>query len=321
MGPIVVEVLDGRGAVRQRINVPSLPAAIGRAWDGAVVLDDPYVDPVHAHIVASDGWIAIKDAGSVNGIRSAAGAASPEIAVVSGETVRVGRTTLRLIDPTRPLAPALVDGRRTTSDIPWLTRPATDWAILIATTGLFVLSQFAESSDRRPGGSLISFVLGLYILIGAWAAMWAVVNRIVAQRFRFLAHVAVGSLALSILLVVAQAFAIVTSLYPGITALAFVDSMITCALIALPVSLHLALISTMPSVRRWRIACGVAGALVAVVLTSAYANRRKFSSTPSFTTTIEPLPASWIPAQTPEEFFSATRSVRTQVDALAAERP
>ena len=321
MGPVIVEVLDGRGAVRQRIDVPSLPAAIGRAWDSAVVLDDPYVDAVHAHLVASDRWIAIQDAGSVNGIRSANGAATPAISLASGDTIRVGRTTLRLIDPALPLSPALVDSRRATPNIAWLTSPAVIRGIIVVTIALFVLSQLADSADRRPASSLISFVLGLFLIIDIWAAGWAVVNRIVSQRFRFAAHVAIASLALSILLVVSQVFVIMTFLFPGASAIAPVQSAVTCAILALPISLHLAMISTMTSARRWRIAGGVAGVLFVFMLITGYVDRRKFSTAATFTSTIEPLPASWVPAQTSDEFFSATGSLRTKVDAIAAERP
>jgi hypothetical protein len=48
---------------------------------------------------------------------------------------------------------------------------------------------------------------------------------------------------------------------------------------------------------------------------------RKFSATSTVAARLGPLPASWIPAQAPDNFFTEVRRLRTRVDAMAAERP
>jgi FHA domain-containing protein len=308
MGTVVVEVLDGRGAVRDRVYLAELPATIGRAYDNAVVLDDPYVDPVHARIVAANGWVAVEDAGSVNGITA------------SGDTVRIGRTTLRLVDPTRPLAPALVDGARATPAARWLTRPAVAWGICGATFLLFLVSQLASATQRASGGSILGALLALGTGLGVWTAGWSVINRLVAHRFQFMAHLAVAALSAAAIRLFIAVTNVVAFLYPadGGAILIFLG---LSTILVLPIALHLGLISTMPRARRWRIAFAVSGGLWALISIAAVADRRKFSATMDFDSDIEPLPARWIPAESADAFFAATRKLQPAVDKLATERP
>jgi hypothetical protein len=321
MNPLIVEVLDGRGAVRHRVEVAAVPAAIGRAYDGAVVLDDPYVDPVHARIVASDGWVAIEDAGSVNGIRASRGAAGARFALQSGDTVRVGRTLLRFIDPSRPLAPALADPQRAATAASWSTRPVVAWSVLGATTLLIVITQLYSADNRPATSNILNLLLGWFLILAVWAGIWAVINRIIANRFRFLAHMAIGSLAAAIAIPFAQLETFAQFLYPASVISAILSPIAEFTTVGVPIALHLALVSTLSRTKRWAVAFAFGAALVALTITTGVIDRRKFSTTPAVSAKLEPLPASWIPTQPPDPFFTSVRRLRTQVDAMAAERP
>jgi pSer/pThr/pTyr-binding forkhead associated (FHA) protein len=321
MGQVIVEVLDGRGAVRHRVDVIALPATIGRAYDSAVVLDDPYVDPVHARIVASDGWVAIEDAGSTNGIRASRGEAAARVNVVSGDTVRVGRTVLRFVDPSRPLAPTLADAQRTTTGASWATQPVVAWSVLIATTVLIVVGELWAADNRPVTSTVLSLLLGWFLLLGVWAGIWAVINRIVVHRFRFLAHMAIGSLAGAIAILFGQTEAFVGFLFPASAMAAILGIVAEVTAIGVPIALHLALVSTLSRAKRWSIALAFGAAIGAMTVASQVIDHRKFSTTPTVAARLEPLPASWIPAQAPDTFFTEVRRLRTRVDAMAAERP
>jgi hypothetical protein len=322
MGQVIVEVLDGRGAVRHRVDVIALPATIGRAYDSTVVLDDPYVDPVHARIVASDGWLAVEDAGSLNGIRTSSGEAVARVNLASGDTVRVGRTVLRFVDPSRPLAPTLADLQRTTTTgASWATRPVVAWSVLVATTVLIVVAEL-ESADNRPVTStVLSLLLGWFLLLGVWAGIWAVINRIVVHRFRFLAHMAIGSLAGVITILFGQAEAFVQFLFPASVMITILGTLGEVTAIGVPIAQHLGLVSTLSRTKRWAIALAFGAAIGTMTVATQVIDHRKFSATPTVAARLEPLPASWIPAQAPDNFFTEAHRLRTRVDAMAAERP
>jgi len=322
MGQLIVEVLDGRGAVRHRVDVIALPATIGRAYDSAVVLDDPYVDPVHARIVASDGWLAIEDAGSTNGIRAGRGEAVARVDLASGDTVRVGRTVLRFVDASRPLAPTLADRQRaTTASASWATRPMVAWSVLIATMVLIVVGELFAADNRPVTSTVLSLLLGWILLVGVWAGIWAVINRIVVHRFRFLAHMAIGSLAGDIAIVFGQTEAFVQFLFPASVLATILGTAGEVTAIGVPIALHLALVSTLSRAKRWAIGLAFGAAIATMTIASQVIDHRKFSATPTVAARLEPLPASWIPAQAPDNFFTEVRRLRTRVDAMAAERP
>ena len=66
-----LEVLDARGHIAQRVRIDHLPTHIGRAYTNHIVVDDPYVCPLHASIFADEqGRLICRDRDSVNGLRN-----------------------------------------------------------------------------------------------------------------------------------------------------------------------------------------------------------------------------------------------------------
>ena len=64
-----VELLDRRGHVRTRHRIDSLPALIGRSYGCDVLVDDPWISPIHVRIYRDlDGSFKVEDAGSENGL-------------------------------------------------------------------------------------------------------------------------------------------------------------------------------------------------------------------------------------------------------------
>jgi len=104
---IVVEVLDRRGRVRDRVRLSRLPAFVGRAYTNDVVLEDRFVSPQHCAIRETEsGEMVVEDLDSLNGVKVLTGAPSGSLTVRSGDRFRVGETILRLVDGAHPVAPA-----------------------------------------------------------------------------------------------------------------------------------------------------------------------------------------------------------------------
>ncbi|HEY2921351.1 MAG TPA: FHA domain-containing protein, partial [Candidatus Binatia bacterium] len=72
MAPLgYVEVLDAKGNVTERVPVDSFPVQVGRAYSNQVVINDPYVCPVHLAIERDeDDRLIARDLDSVNGLCS-----------------------------------------------------------------------------------------------------------------------------------------------------------------------------------------------------------------------------------------------------------
>ncbi|MDR1768499.1 MAG: FHA domain-containing protein [Propionibacteriaceae bacterium] len=69
---------------------------IGRGAECQLVLDDDYVSTRHARIVAADGGYSVEDMGSTNGTFVNNSRVSQPTPVVAGDTLRIGRTLMKL---------------------------------------------------------------------------------------------------------------------------------------------------------------------------------------------------------------------------------
>ena len=103
-----LEVLDRKDNVRERVAVSSLPLTIGRAYTNHVILDDPYVSPVHVQLVRDEKGLWLEDIDSTNGLVIHPGDATTRRgAVTSGACFRLGNTLIRFRAPGHPVPPAL----------------------------------------------------------------------------------------------------------------------------------------------------------------------------------------------------------------------
>ena len=106
---LILEIRDAGGnATRHRLG--ALPLTLGRGLSNDIILDDPYLDALHARIaLGPDGRIEIDDLGTVNGLVAGGSRATGPVAVEAGSEVRAGRTILRFRDADEAMPPALAD--------------------------------------------------------------------------------------------------------------------------------------------------------------------------------------------------------------------
>lgn len=199
---IIVERLGRHGELleRQRQRIARGQSLhIGRGWDCAIHLDDPYVALHHATLeYSAEGELAVRDAGSLNGIVDvASGARAQRFAIDPSRELRMGHARLRLIDGRAGQAaerPLLLDGSR----IGW----AGALAWLAAALGLSVLLDWmGQVGEVRSSALLISALAGGVFLL-AWCFGWALITRLFSGEMRFLRHLrvaAIGALLASVL--------------------------------------------------------------------------------------------------------------------------
>ncbi len=315
---LIVELLDPQGEVRLRRVLGDGPLTIGRGLGNDIVLDDPYADVRHAHVVrGEDGAPVLEDLGSVNALSGPDGRRVSRIALGRDIEVRVGRTRLRFRDPDAPLPPALPDQPAGRLRVPvWLTQP---WGqIAICAVAVMLAAWDAWSDSYRGSGASAGFqaALGVGVLLFLWAGIWAVVGRVAVHRARFLAHVAIVSGIVIVLAVEGWVAGWVAFLFPDNPVSPPIGTVIGVALLAALLAGHLRLASRMAGRRRWVTGLAAGGAVMLLVWVATLPKRKEFSDVPSFDATLKAMPASVLPTHDLQSLRDVGVSLRRKVDAL-----
>jgi len=317
---LIVEVLGHHGEVRFRRVLGDGPLTIGRGFDNDVVLDDPYADVGHARVVrGEDGVPVLEDLGSVNALGGPDGSRVRRIALGTGTEVRIGRTPLRFRSSDAPLPPALRDQAAERRRVPaWLTRPWGQLGVFAIAAALMVWNAWSSSYGDSGASDAVAAALGLAILVVVWAGIWAAAGRVAVHRARFLAHVAVVSGILTVVVVFGWFSSWVTFFFPDnplSSPFAWAGGV---ALLAALVAGHLHLASRMARGRRWIAGLAVGGAIVVMGWLATLPKRREFSDVPTFAATLKAFPAAWVPARDLRSFRDVEVGLQHRVDALRA---
>lgn len=313
---IVVEVLGRRGEVVQRVRLDRMPATIGRAWSNDVVIGDPTVDAAHARIVADEsGALSIEDLGSVNGLHAGPGKARvPRVALNGVTTVRIGRTGLRLARADQPVPPAIPDlapsGRLAAlmASVPAMA------AVIAIAVGLQALETWLGSYDSKTTASIPGQAIGIVGAVAVWAGIWSFIGRIRAHQFYYLQHLVLAWLAIVTLDVLDSARSYVVFLLPAWSALAGALSMAEAATVVALITAHLALVSTARRGRRVALALAIVAGIAVITMISARAAKDSEYSVVSFSTELEPLPASMVPTESVDDFVQRMDGLKQAID-------
>lgn len=165
---------------------------------------------------------------------------------------------------------------------------------------------------------MLAAAVAFLLLAAMWAGIWAVASRIVVHRFRFAEHLAVVSavaLALGVL-VVAGEWA--DFLFPDNAVSEPLQGLVVLALIAVLITEHVGLASTMSRGRCWRAGLGTCGVVLLLGTVTALVERESFSDVPEFAGGLKPLRPAWLPTSSVDDFQRAAVDLKEQVDALAS---
>jgi len=317
MAPLgYVEVLDAKGSVTERVRVDSVPIYVGRAYSNHVVINDPYVCPVHLAIERDEhDRLIVRDLESVNGLCS--GIDSDRVPVLelrSGTQFRIGHTLLRFCSVDHPLAPTLIDREQKES---WVFSP---YAAPIA--GLFILlllclDSFLSSVERVTAARVVSEPLMTLAMLVGWAGSWALASRIILSRFHFAQHVTIACGAIFGFLVLNTSSEWLEFVFPVIPALWIAGFLGSGVILAGLVYGHLGWASTMRRRSRLWASLLVSGAAIGLSLVIDFANRSKFSNVMEYTGIVKPIDAAWLPSTSVNQFIENTGKLKKELDLLA----
>jgi len=317
MVPLILEITDGRGRLRERIRLGGNRVTLGRAYDGTVVLDDPYVDPLHLELTpGEDGTLEFRDAGSLNGTwdtRSGQRVAHGQ--VHPGAELRIGRSILHFIPADQPVPPAIPDvaGRNSTRHLLVARRSL---AVLTVAGLLAVTAQYFASTEPIGIIDLITPALASLLMVAIWAAGWAFTSRLIAHRFRFLAHLAWVALVAALFSILGAVFDWIGFFLP-IRSIGYAEAAIWFGLGSWLLVGHLELVSDRPVRHRWGVAAGVTAVVVLVGTLLSRAEGIDDTSWSNRDGMLKPVSARLIPTQSIDRFFERTERLKKAVDELS----
>ncbi len=315
-----VEQLDRRGRVVQRTPLVSLPALVGRSPGCDVVVDDAFVCGNHLRLEAdTDGGLVAVDLGSVNGTFAVDGAGRCQRVALAADTrLRIGRSVLRVRAAATPVAATERLAR------PARARRAGGGVLLplvavAAVGGLLALDGYLGTFRRMEAVELASQTLLFLFGLACYAGGWSLVNRIVAQEFRFPVHWAIACLmALGMTYAnTAVDYAVFLRSPDEVpAALAFLgwSALGTLALFA-----QVSVFSSWRWPRRLAACALAAGSVMGVFELSSYAGEQHFSAQLDFPGRIEPYASAWLSPESLDTFYSDLDALRAEVDRLAEE--
>lgn len=314
---MIVEILDRRAGVRQRVRLAAFPASIGRGYQNDVILDDRFVDPNHARLTWDGaGSLVLTDLRSVNGlVDPTTGARVTQMPIRSGTEVRLGRTTLRFVDPTHAVEPALPDSLLARHR--WIgDSPLRDLAIALGTGLLLGVNDFLDATDRVRVSGLLGEALTSLVLVAAWAGMWAMVGRITQHRFRFAEHFVIPCAGISAYTISNAAAGYLRFLFPGPVEWEMGAAGVAITVAILTLSAHLARVSLLAPGRRLLWSIGVILTLALIVALTDHGDRSEFGNRLE-DTPLKPLGPGLIPSVAPARFLRQVDALQGEVDELA----
>ena len=315
-----VELLDRRGHVRTRHRIDTLPALIGRSYGCDVLVDDPWISPIHVRIYRDlDGSFKVEDAGSENGLWIPDEERRVTLVPLGrGVTLRAGQTLLRIVPADLTVPPALPMHVAAPAAGGWEQRWVAPAAALAA-GATFGYSQFLGDASTHGAATVVGEALLLIVGMALWAGVWAIVTRAVWHRARFLTHFTVVSLAALGMIGVLHAVEYAAFIAPGVpdfeAALVLLSFGVTTAM----VYGHLTIATALPRLRIAAISTAIVFGLVGIGALVASDHESDGGGMPKFSAELKPLNARLIPVQDTTAFFAGVQELKTSVDSLARE--
>jgi hypothetical protein len=186
----LLEVVGRDGRVLRSVDVQRWPLTLGRSLAADVVLDDPFVAPLHATLQAgSDGQLMLEVGDTDNGVlsgrqRHARGSRLP--VPPAGASWQLGGLGLRLRLPAETLAPE--QPLPTATRRPWLAPAATAGVLML----LVAASHWRQLDPGHDANEWLVIVTGLPLALMLWCGLWALGSKLFQHRFEFMAHLRIA---------------------------------------------------------------------------------------------------------------------------------
>ena len=200
---LIIEEINRAHRVHTRYRMEGERVTLGRAFNNAVIVEDPHADPVHAEVVRDeDGCYVLRDLQSLNGIRllrnrrdkSVKPTGVREHLIASGDEIQIGKTFLRFTDTDESVAAAIpLHSAETVFDRLATPVVAVVLCLLVAAMNLWLA--YSGSVQSLVWTRAVEIITNTIIALLVYAAAWSLIGRAVRHEGHFLAHISIAAFA------------------------------------------------------------------------------------------------------------------------------
>ncbi len=191
----IIEVLDRSGKVVQRADVDQNSLTIGRSYSNDIILDDQYVCPEHVSVNVVEGMLFVNDLNSVNGLsQNKYHFRGEQLKLASNDTFKMGHTTIRYRSASTQLQPTKID-RHLRRSFWSLHNPVLVFLASIILIGFIVFEAIFTQSEETENIKVLAASVPAIITILSWAGVWALFGKLMIDRFSFVTHMGIFSVA------------------------------------------------------------------------------------------------------------------------------
>jgi pSer/pThr/pTyr-binding forkhead associated (FHA) protein len=188
--PFIIEILDRFGKVRQRTRIDKYPFTIGRAYNNDIIIDDPYISPVHLKIDSNVNYLfTVTDTNSENGLFSTAPLKQHNNLIINNNLrIRIGHTDIRFRSLEYPVKDTAIQ-RSTPSKLSMMaTNFYTFLFVWVLSALFFIVDDYLAETGEMSFKSILSSVIAMYFLFSGWAILWSIASKVITHRFYFTYH-------------------------------------------------------------------------------------------------------------------------------------
>lgn len=315
MAKIIIEEVNRLGHVTGRHSFDHYPISIGRSYQNDLIVDDPYVSPEHALVrqiengqETENHW-QVEDNQSDNGIKfklHTPGSTSKQL--YSGDEIIIGRTRLRLLSPTHPVAEThLLPTRSSLPKI--ISQPVFAIATVIIAAVFLLIDAQLSISVKTGFEKLLANSFPTFIFALMWAGIWAFVGRVITHRASFLPHFIAALLVFIISMLTSATSGYLTYNLSTNTAATLLEFVVIGFTIAGLLYINLTNSTSLNKRSCVITSHGVAWSMLLMGLFMQYVNKPDFSHAPDYASQLKPPFAKVVASKSLDEFIKSSEKV------------
>lgn len=189
----LLEAFDRHGTLLARAPVTRWPVTVGRSLDCDLVLDDAFVAPTHLRIdrqADAPRTVSVEVQPTLNGahLHRKRHGSGEQFAWPDGAPLEIGRTRIAL-----RLADAAIASEQALPQFPWRTLAATVGLVTLMLAAALGAEWLKATDVSKYLKSLPGLLFGLVLVMGGWAGLWAIANKVFDGHLQFWRHIRIVS--------------------------------------------------------------------------------------------------------------------------------
>jgi len=316
--PFIIEILDRFGKVRQRSRVDKYPFTIGRSYHNDIIIDDPYISPVHLSIDNNENDIIfVKDNKSENGLFSTAPLKQHDNLIINDNLrIRIGHTDVRFRSINYPVKDTAIQ-RSTPSKLSML---ATNFYaflfVWIFTGALLLLDEYLAETGEVSVKTTFSGIVAMYFIFAAWAGIWSIASKMMTHRFYFTFHAVIICVMIFIISIIEVISANIEFSFSLVNFSWWVLAISTAVLSIALIYGHLSFSSTLNNRKMFIAAVLSAGSINFIVHLTHYLGQPDYSTQLVYSKSIKAPDFIMSNIRNSNDFFASAVDLKEQVDLL-----